>query len=169
MSLPARLRHELRAVALATLFFATWLAAFILLKKLILLEYRVDFSGFSKALIGALILSKVVLILEHVPLGAWVLARPAWVDLLLRTFPYSAGAAAVLAIEHGLRERHEHGGFVSAISAGIRVESQAHLLANTLCVAGALLAYNTLSIIRRHLGTGALSRIFLSPPDEARR
>ena len=31
--------------------------------------------------------------LEHVPLGAWIQARPAWVDIMLRTILYALGKA----------------------------------------------------------------------------
>ena len=67
------------------LYFGCWLAALIVLKKLMLAEYQIQFNGFSQALIGALILSKVVLVLEHVPLGEWITARSAGVDIMLRT------------------------------------------------------------------------------------
>jgi hypothetical protein len=55
-----------------TLFFAAWLGMFMGLKILILEGYQIRFGSASAVLIGALVLAKVVLILEHVPLGAWV-------------------------------------------------------------------------------------------------
>ena len=63
-----------------------WLLArcIVLLKYLVLAEYQVAFHGLSVALVGALVLAKVVLVLEHVALGQWVRARPAWVDVVLR-------------------------------------------------------------------------------------
>jgi hypothetical protein len=117
MGLPAKLQHELRAVISATLFFGVWIGALMLLKTLVLDEYHIGFSGWSKAVLGALVLAKVVLILEHVPLGAWVRARPAWVDVALRTALYAAGTLLVLVIEHGLHGRREHGGFLAAVAA----------------------------------------------------
>jgi hypothetical protein len=45
MSLAAKLKHELKAVAVATLFFGTWISALILLKTLVLEEYQIGFSG----------------------------------------------------------------------------------------------------------------------------
>ena len=56
-----KLKHELKAVAGAMLFFGVWIGALILIKTLVLAEYHVGFSGWSKILVGALILSKVVL------------------------------------------------------------------------------------------------------------
>jgi len=161
--LKRKLLHEIKAVAAAALFFGGWIAALILLKQLVLAEYEIAFHHLSKAVAGALILSKVVLVLERVSLGAWLRARPAWVDAVLRTALYSFGVVVVLALEKGFEGRHEHGGFGGAVSAAFRSADSHHLLANTICISGALLAFNVLSVVRRHLGEGALLRMLLSP------
>lgn len=154
MSLSDRIRHEMKAVGVVTLFFGLWIGALITLKTLILEEYHISFTGWSKVLLGALVLGKVVLVLEHVPLGAWVQARPAWVGVLLRTLLYTAGVALVLVLEHALRRP----------SASLAAEREVpHVLVNTLCLAGALLAFNVLSVIQRRLAPGGLLRLFLKP------
>jgi hypothetical protein len=108
-----------------------------------------------------------VLVLEHVSFGAWVRARPAWVDVLLRTALFSAGVAAVMVIEHGIKGRHEHGGFAGALSAMAREAKVPHILVNTLCLSGTLLVYNLLAVVRRHLGPGGLLRLLVKPlPEE---
>jgi hypothetical protein len=86
-----KLKHEVKALGLAALFFGCWIAALLVLKQLLLAEYRIEFHGISLALVGALILSKVVLVLDHVSLGGWVRAQPAWVDVVLRTAMYAIG------------------------------------------------------------------------------
>jgi succinate dehydrogenase hydrophobic anchor subunit len=101
MSTAEKIKHEITAVLLAALYFAIWFGALLVNKSLILAEYHIAFTGFSKALIGALILSKVVLIMEHVPLGSWVRSQPAWIDVFLRTALYSLGVLAVLILEKG--------------------------------------------------------------------
>jgi hypothetical protein len=164
MNLAAKLKHELKAVALATLFFGAWIGALILLKTLVLEEYAVSFTGWSKVLAGALILGKVALILENVPLGTRVQSAPAGVDVVLRTVLYSAGVFLVLVLEHGLRECQEQGGFIAAITEGFRQAKFPHVLANTLCLSGALLVYNLLTLVRRHLGAGGLARLLLDVP-----
>jgi hypothetical protein len=119
------------------------------------------------AVVGALVLSKVVLVLEHVSLGAWVRARPAWVDVVLRTAMYTLGVAVVLALEKGFEGRHEYGSLGSALRQLLQQEDVHHVWANTLCLSGALLGYNALIVVGRHLGKGGLIRMFLSPlPDE---
>ena len=69
MSLPAKLRDEIRSLGLTTLFFGVWFFVLLLLKWLVLAEYRIEFHSLSMALVGALIVAKVVLVLENVPLA----------------------------------------------------------------------------------------------------
>ena len=163
MNIREKLKHELKAVGLAMLYFGCWIFALLLLKQLILAEYKIAVHGFSLALVGALILSKVVLILEHAPLGAWVRVRPAWVDVILRTGLYSFGVAVVLVLEKGFEGRHEHGGFGPAVAALFQKADAHHVWVNTMCLSGALLGYNPLTVVRRHLGKGGLMRVFLTP------
>jgi preprotein translocase subunit SecG len=134
----------------------------------VLAKYHIEFRHYSMAIVGALILSKVVLILERVPLGSWVKARPAWVDVLLRTLVYSVGVVLVMMLEKGIEGRHEHGGFGGAVREAFHSAGADHLWANTICVTGALFFYNLLAVIRGHLGEGGLFRLFLRPvPAEA--
>jgi len=163
MSASPKLMNEIKALGLAMAFFGAWIGLLILLKSLLLEEYHIDTFGWTKILVGALVLSKVVLILEHVSLGAWVRARPAWVDVFLRTGFYALGVVIVLILEKGLEGRHEHGGFIPALQSGLREAGVYHVYVNALCLAGALLAYNALTVVRRHLGEGGLLRLFALP------
>jgi hypothetical protein len=166
MGFRQRLKKEIRAVVLATLYFATWIGVLMVLKVLILEEYYIEFHEWSLVLVGALVLAKVVLVLEHVPLGAWVRTRPAWVDVILRTALYALGVLVVLLLEKAFEGRHEHGGFGPSLIALFQHADVHHVLANTICLTGALLGYNALSVVRRHLGEGGLIRLFLSPVPE---
>ncbi len=162
------LKNELKAVSLTMLYFGSWIAALLLLKQLVLAEYSIAFHHFSLAFMGALILAKVVLLLEHAPLGSWVRSCPAWVDVLVRTILYSLGVALVLVLEKGFEGRHEHGGFGPAVSAVFRAVDAPHVWANTICLSGALLGYNLLSVVRQQLGSKRLLQLFTSPLPEAR-
>jgi len=163
MSFKQKLKDEIKAIGIAALYFGCWIAALLLLKSLVLAEYKIAFHGWSVAVVGALVLSKVVLVLEHVSLGAWVRAQPAWVDVVLRTALYSLGVAVVLVFEKGYEGRHEYGGFGPTLQRLFQLEDVHHVWANTLCISGALLGYNALAVVQRHLGEEGLIRIFLSP------
>jgi len=164
-----KLKDEIKAIGIAALYFGLWIAALLLIKSLVLAEYQIAFHEWSVVVVGALILSKVVLVLEHVSLGAWVSARPAWVGVVLRTAMYSLGVAVVLVLEKGFEGRHEHGGFGPAVRYLFQQAEVYHVWANTFCLSGALLGYNVLSVLGRHLGKGGLIRIFFSPlPEETK-
>ena len=85
VSFKQKLKDEIKDFGIAALYFGCWIGALLLLKSLILAEYQIAFHRWSAAVVGALVLFKVVLVLEHASLGARVRARPAWVDVVLRT------------------------------------------------------------------------------------
>ena len=164
MSLKEGLKKEIKEVALTTLYFAVWLGVLVLLKRLILADYWIEFHGMSLALIGALIIAKVVLVLEHVPLGRWLRRHAVLLEVLLRTLLYTLGVAVVLLLEKAFESRHEEGGFGAALARVLQHRDIAHVWANTICVGSALLVFNALSVLRRHLGEGRLVALFLAPP-----
>jgi len=169
MSLRQKVMDEIRAVALATLYFGTWIGVLMVLKVLALAEYRIEFNAWSLVLVGALVLAKVVLVLEHVSLGAWIRTRPALVDVILRTVLYALGVLVVLLLEKAFEGRHENGGFGPSLAMVFQHAEIHHVWVNTICVSGALLGYNMLSVVRRHLGEGGLLRLLLSPlPEQAK-
>jgi hypothetical protein len=162
-----KLKHELEQVLVLTLYFGCWLGILVLIKYLLLAEYNIAVTHFSVAVVGALVLAKVVLILEHISLGAWVQGKPAWVDVILRTALYTFGVFVLLSVEKAFELRHEYGGFTLALMAGYRHAGAHHVLLNTLCISGALLSYNLLSVIRKKLGKGALLQMFKTPLDHS--
>ncbi len=163
MSIARKLKHELTTVAWLTLYFGSWLGALVLLKYLLLAEYQIAFGGFSVALVGALVLAKVVIVLEYVSLGAWVQARPAWVDVGLRTALYAFGVFVLLLFEKAFEGRHEYDGFGASLMGVFQHADAIHVWLNTICLSAALLSYNMLSVIRKRLGKGALLQMFLTP------
>jgi hypothetical protein len=168
MSIQQKAKHELKAVVLVTLFFAAWLGVLMGLKVLILEDYQIRFGSVSAVLIGALILAKVVLILEHVSLGSWLRNQPVLADVILRTLLYAFGTLAVILLEKAFESRHEQGGFGPALMNVFQHRDMPHVWANTICVTGALLFYNLLSVLNHHLGTGELARVFLTHQEDTR-
>jgi hypothetical protein len=162
-----KLKHELESLALAMLYFGIWIGLLMVIKKLVLAEYKIEFNGLSLALFGAFVLAKVVLVLEHVPLGTLVRGRPVWVSVLARTVLYAFGVFVVLLLEKAFEGRQEHSGFGPSLFSVFHHTDINRVWANTICLTGALLVYNMLSVVRRHLGKGGLLRLFLSPlPEE---
>ena len=166
MSASEKLVNELKSLGIASLYFGVWIGVLVLLKKLILSEYDIHFTGLSAVLIGTLVLAKVVLILEHVPLGKWTLDKSAWVDVVLRTALYSLGVVVVLLLEKGFEGRHEHGGFVASVLSLFKDVDLSHVWANSIGLTGALLGYNILSMFSEYLGDGGIRRVLTTPMSE---
>lgn len=169
MNIKQNLQREIVELVYVTLYFGCWLGVLMILKYLILAEYNIQFYSFSMALIGALLLAKVVLVLEHVSLGAWVQAQPAWVDVVLRTMLYIFGVFVIMLSEKAFEVRHEYEDFISLLVGLLQHADINHIMVNTICLSGALLSYNILSVIRNHLGRGALFRMFLTPLPEEKK
>src|SRR5215472_380111 len=111
MAFKEKLVEEIKEVVKTTLYFAVCFGVLMALKRLYLEDYEIQFRGFSLALLGAVIVAKVVLLMEYVPLGTWLKSHPALVEVVLRTVLYSIGVFVVLLLERGFEARHEHGGF----------------------------------------------------------
>jgi hypothetical protein len=170
MGFRQKLIREIKEIILVALYFALWLGVLVIIKEFILESYHIEFHGISKALIGSLVLAKVVLILEHVSLGPWERKLPAVVVVLLRTALYALGVFIVVLLERGLEGRHEHGGFIPALVAIFQGVDVYHVVANVIVLSGALLVYNLWFVVRRHLGEGGLVRLYLSPiPGEPKK
>jgi hypothetical protein len=163
MSLPAKLRGEIRTVGLTTLFFAAWFCMLMVLKWLVLAEYNIEFRSVSTALVGALIVAKVVLVLEKVPLETWTPDWAALTHVAVRTGLYGIAILLLLLLEKAFEVRHEYSGFVPALAQVIRHQDIPHVLAAAIGVTGALLVFNAMFVIRRHLGKRGLLGLFLSP------
>jgi hypothetical protein len=58
MSFKQKLKDEIKDIGIAALYFGCWLGALVLLKSLILAEYKIAFHGWIAVVVGALVLSK---------------------------------------------------------------------------------------------------------------
>lgn len=164
MSWKVKIINELKSVGIASLYFLVWFGILMIIKVLLLEEYHIKFSGLSLVIVGALVVAKVILIMEHIPLGSWVQRKPAIVDLLLRTFLYSFGIVIILILEKAYEGRHEYGGFGSSLQQVFNHVDVYHVWVNSIVVFCALLSFNFLTLIRTHLGKGGLFRMLKEPP-----
>jgi hypothetical protein len=158
------LLHEIKVVWLFTLYFGICFTLMMLLKRLALAQYEIGFEGLSLAVLAALLVGKVVAVLEKIPLGPWIRQRPAVIDVVVRTVLYTLGVFIVLALEKGFESRHEAGGFGPALVRAFENRDRHRVWAVTIGVGGTLLAFNVVSILRRRLGDQGLSHLFFKTP-----
>ena len=95
-----RIRKELREIGLATLYFLICFGFFLGLEKLLLGEYDVETSVLGAAVIGALVVAKVVVLLEKTSFGGRFRSGPLYVHALWRSLAYTAAGFVVTPAEH---------------------------------------------------------------------
>lgn len=155
---------EIKTVTRVAAYFAIVFLMMMLMKKLYLEDYDIEFYGVSKALIGALILSKVVILMEFISLGKWVQHQPAIVDIILRTLLYTAGVLVVLILEGAFEKRHEAGGFGEAISYVLNHRDIYHVWATILGSSFAIFVYNAFSVLQLYMGKKGVTKLFFVTP-----
>jgi hypothetical protein len=160
-----RIIAEIRTIILTTLYFFCWFGGLMVIKVLLLKEYNIEFSGFTIVVVSALVIAKVVLLLEYVPIP-YTKDKPAWVAVLIRTFFYLAGVFAIIVLEKSFEARHEYGGVLEAAKNLEDHTNSYHVWANTICVFGALLMFNIWSIVKLKFGKGIFRKLMMSKIQE---
>jgi hypothetical protein len=156
----AKLLHELNELFWVSLYFLCWFGALMLIKLLLLHEYKLEFYGASIVFVGALVAAKAVILLKRVPL---LKNQPAWLDVVLRTLLYLAGVFVLLVLEKGFEARHEYGGFFAALKNTFKDSNDYHIWINTLCVFGTLFFFNFGEVIKLHLGVDSFLKLLRKP------
>jgi hypothetical protein len=164
MSAMKKILHEIIIVARVAAYFAVVFVMMMVMKKLYLEDYDIEFSGISQALLGALVMSKVVILMEYISLGHWVQRQPPVVDIILRTLLYTAGVLIVVVLEKAFEKRHEVEGFGNAISYVLNHRDVYHVWATTIGSAASIFVYNAFSIVQQKLGKNGLAKLFFSTP-----
>ncbi len=160
MKILKKVLEEVKIILRTASYFAIVFILMMVMKKLYLKDYNIEFTGVSQAIIGALIMSKVVLLMELITLGQWVQRQPPIVDVVLRTLLYSAGVLVVVVLEKVFEKRHDTGSFGDHLSFILDHRDFYHVWATTIGVAGSLFVYNAFSIVQRLLGKHGLSKLF---------
>jgi hypothetical protein len=160
MKIMRKIFEEIKIVLGLSSYFAIVFILLMVMKKLYLDDYNIEFIGLSQALIGALILAKVVLLMELIKPAKWVRRQPPIVDVIFRTLLYTMGVAIVMVLEKSFEKRHEAGSFGDAIIYIVSHRDFYHVWATTIGVSGSLFAYNAFSILQHMLGKNGLMKLF---------
>jgi hypothetical protein len=162
MSLRHKIAEEIKRIGIVSLYFACCFGVMMVFKRLILAQYEIEFRGVTFAIVGALVVAKVVVILEKVSLGQWVRNRPVAVDVILRTLLYTIGVWIVFLLEKSFESRHEHGGFGPSLMAVFQHRDIHQVWASTIGVCIALLGFIIFSVLKNRFGGHELKRLFLA-------
>lgn len=155
---------EIKTVAIATVYFAIWMGILMFLKTMILTEYKVEFTGISKALIGALILAKVVLVIDLIPLSNFTRQHPVIYFIFFRTLFNVVAVFILLLLEKAFESRHEYESFGSSLSQVFQHRDVYHVWANVTVVSIAVFWFNVIFVLQGYLGKQKLRQVFFSVP-----
>lgn len=157
------LGHEVKTLVAVTLYFLACFIVIMVLKKLLLAQYGIAFSGLSTAVIGALVTAKVVIVLDKVRLGR-LRRLPGAVDVAVRTGLYTFATLLLLLAERAFEARGEQGGFLAAAAAVFEHRDVHRVWATTIGVGLAFLAYNAFAVLRREIGGKRVVAMFFARP-----
>lgn len=158
-SVGERVRAELREIGIVTAYFLLCFLFFLTLKKFLLEAYDVQVSVVGTAVVGALVMAKVVVLLDKTSFGSAFRSR-LWVHVMWRSLLYAAAAFLVTVAERLFDAYREQDGLAPALREVWAGRDVDHFLAMNLAVAVSLLIYNVFVAIEREMGEGSLRRLF---------
>jgi len=170
MNLLAKLKHEAKEVGLVTLYFFFCFGVMLTIKQLLLADYRIEVQVVSTAAISALIIAKIVIILDHTPAGNRFDTRhPLWLAVLYKTVVYLALAFIVFFLEKLFHAYRETGLLNLAISEVWEHRNRNLILMKLLSVGLTFLGYHFYAGLDRSLGEGTLRRMVFERPESAQQ
>jgi hypothetical protein len=152
--------EELWRIIPIAVFFLIGFMLVLLIVKLTLAEYSVEISTVSRALLGALIAAKVVLILNRTPLARSLATYPRILPVIVRTIFYGVAFVFLALAERVIEQRHEHGGLAGSVSFVAQHTDMHRLMALSVGVALVFCVYFILADIAEYLGPGVLIGLF---------
>jgi hypothetical protein len=164
MKILKKIFEEIKIITRTAAYFALVFILMMIMKKLNLKDYDIEFSGMSQAIIGSLIMAKVIVLMELISLGGWVQRKPAIVDVMIRTLLYTCGVLIAIVLEKAFEKRHIAGGFGNAIFYVFNNRDMYHVWATTIGAAASIFIYNAFSIVKKVLGEKGLAKLFFSTP-----
>jgi len=150
--------HEGKLVALITLYFLVCFGLIAILKKLFLAEYEVEVANAGGAVIGALVIAKVVIVLDKTRFGNRFERHAVWSSVLYKSLVYSFAAALVLAGEKLFHAYHAGESFRETLDEALASSDGDRALATTICLFVSFIGYNLLAELGRIFGWDKLLR-----------
>jgi hypothetical protein len=158
------LRREFKAARSAFLFFFGGFLLVLLIVKLALAQYSIEVSTLGRAVIGAFIAAKVVLIFEETPLGRLFATLPRIVAVIYKTLVYGLGVIVLGYIERIIDAWREMGSLGRALRYVTEQMGVHRLLAAALGITLVFAVYFMLAEISQYVGKDVLRDLFLKRP-----
>ena len=158
------LHREFVAARPVFLFFFLAFLLQLLIIKLAVAQFSIPVTALSKALVGALLAAKAVLILDETPLARKLERYRRIIAVAVKTLLYGLGTLLLGYIERFLEALHRVGAFDGAFKDMIDQANLYRFFAWVLGISLIFAIYFTLFEINEHMGNGALWSLFFQPP-----
>jgi len=155
-----RVKHELRELLPPTIFFFVTFHIIVLSRALMLREYGVKISTVAGATIGALLVAKVVLIADHLPVINRFPEKPLIYNVVWKTAVYWLGASVMHYLEHLIPLWWRTGDLAGANHQLLNEIVWPHFWAIQLWLIVLLLVYCSLREFVRVVGRREVARMF---------
>jgi len=162
-----KLKHEIKVLIPVTLFFFVSFQLLALTQALMLKQYGIHVAIFVEALIGALIVSKVVVITDHLTFVNRFPEKPLIYNVLWKTFIYVAASVVVRYAEHLIEFLSKTGDLAEANHELIHHVVWPHFWVVQLWLFVLLLVYCSLRELIRVMGREEVIRIFFHAPQRS--
>jgi len=159
--------REIREIIPPTLFFFAAFNFILLTTSLMLDGYQANLWSVTKAAVGALIVGKVVLLADKLPIVNLFPHKPLIYNIFWKTLLYQAGAILFRIVEEVIGLQDKAGGFVAAIRVLLDEVVWDHFIAVQLWLFVLFLFYCTVREFTRVVGSDRLIRLFFRKPPTA--
>jgi len=153
-------KHELKQIlAISSTFFVMFLL-FMLLKKSMLAAYNIEFHAFGIALIGALIIAKVVLLVDLLPVTKRMDNHSNIYSVIYRSLIYLFGYLIFTLLEHFVKGLINGDDFSQAWLHSFQHIGSLKFIISLVAIFIAFLIFNSFWVIRNHFGPKELYKLF---------
>lgn len=159
----ARLKHELKEAVPPFLYFLVAFHLLAVVRTLMQQEYGIQAGTVMNATIGALIVAKVVLLADLLPIVNRFPDKPLVYNILWKTLIYQVAAIVVGYLEHLWDAYREAGSFAAANAHLVETVIWPHFWAVQILMLVLFLQYCTLREFSRAVGGKRMRAMFLGP------
>lgn len=154
------LHREFRAARPVFIFFLVAFMLQLMIIKLAVAQFSIPISAFSKAVVGALIAAKAVLIIDETRIGRSLEHSRRIVAVAVKTVLYGFGTLLLGYLERFVEALHRNGSFDGAVRDMIDQANVYRILAWVLGVTLIFAIYFVIAEINDYMGKGGLWTLF---------
>ena len=158
--LTEKVRSELIEYTLNVAYLTLVFTAFTQYRRFLLAEYSITYTNYWLALIGALILGKVIMIGSVFRLGRWLEDRPLIVPTIYKATLFCAFVLVLRVVEYAIRGLLHGDRLTAALGEFFAQKGLDEVLANLLVVLVALIPFFAVKELGRVLGRERVAALF---------